>query len=568
MTERVAVIGLDAVEWRLVQRMIADGDLPNVARLHATGATVRLESGMPYRAEAPWLDLLTGRGAESRRYWSPVHFDPADYSCYLRGTAPVEPFYAFGSERTVVSLDVPKAMPSDGVVGAQVVGWGAHDPGHPPASRPSGLLAQLRAEIGDHPGVAIEYDGAWQHPRFLTTLAGEARIGMQRRVAALQRMWRDHADWHLTMVAMGEAHTAGHHMWHGVDDRSLYAAAPSGPAARVALADIYRGLDRAVGDIVAALPDDTVVVVTAPMGMSPADSEIATMMLIPELLQRRYVGDALLPSPHAAAWRRRGCPPVPLSEHDWHAAYMRRRFGRSERATRWLDSRERTRAQLRDALDRRAPSLMAARRDHMAARAAPRRERSDPSTPTEYPYRDHSMDRWLVTSWYRASWPRMAAFVVPSFADAHVRVNLAGRERDGVVDVEDYARVCDEVERELGRCRDVRTGRPIVADVTRLRCDDDAAATDGPTADLVVRVVEGVDAIEHPDVGIIGPFPPARTGAHTSSGFAFVAGPGVPHADLGCRPLVDLTATVCALVGRPAPAGSDGSVIPGLGVRP
>jgi predicted AlkP superfamily phosphohydrolase/phosphomutase len=64
MTERVAVIGLDAVEWRLVQRMIADGDLPNVARLHATGATVRLESGMPYRAEAPWVDLLTGRGGE------------------------------------------------------------------------------------------------------------------------------------------------------------------------------------------------------------------------------------------------------------------------------------------------------------------------------------------------------------------------------------------------------------------------------------------------------------------------------------------------------------------------
>jgi predicted AlkP superfamily phosphohydrolase/phosphomutase len=567
MKARVAVVGLDAVEWRLVQQLLADGDLPNLARLRGAGATVRLESATPYRAEAPWLDFLTGRRAESRRYWSPVDFDPADYSCYLRGTAPVDPFYAFGPERTVVSLDVPKAKPSDRVTGAQVVGWGAHDPGHPPASRPAGLLGQLRAEVGEHPGSAIEYDGAWQHPRFLATLADASGIGMQRRVTALRRVWRDHPDWDLTMVAMGEAHTAGHHMWHGVDDRSLYAGAPSAPAAHRALTDIYRSLDRAVGDVVAALPDDTVVIVTAPMGMSPGDSEVATMMLVPELLQRLYGGDALLPSPHAAAWRRRGCPPLQLSEYDWHTAYMGRRFGRNERATRWLDVRERARARLRNSLDRRAPSLMTARRDRIVARAAADREPSDAPTPTEYPYRDHSMDRWLVTSWYRAHWPRMPAFVVPSFADAHVRVNLAGRERDGVVDASDYARVCDAVERELGRCRDVRSGRPVVADITRVRCGD-VAAMDGPTADLVVRVVDGVDAIEHPEVGLIGPFPPARTGAHTNAGFAFVAGPGIPNVDLGTRALVDLTATICSLLEQDAPARSDGRVIEGLTVRP
>ncbi len=566
MSTRVAVVALDAVEWQLVERMLAAGDLPNLARLRAQGATVQLDSPTPYRAEGPWLDFLSGRRGDSRRYWSPVMFDPGDYSSYLRGTAPVAPFYAFGPARTVVSLDVPKAIPSDDVTGKQVVGWGAHDPGHPPASRPSELLEQLRAEVGAHPAAAIEYDGAWQHPRFLARLADATGIGIQRRVSALQRLCATQPDWDLVMVAMCEAHTSGHHMWHGVDERSLYAVAPSAPVARDALTDIYRNLDRAVGDIVASLPPHTVVVVTAPMGMGRGDSEIANMMLIPELLQRLYVGEAALSSPLSASWRRRGCPPILLSEHDWHSNYLARRFGRGLRATRRLDLTETTRARVRDSLDRRVPRLMAARRGPVSSTLSSPSEPSDPQTPTTYPYRDQSMDKWHVTTWYRARWPQMRAFVVPSFADAHVRVNLAGRERDGVVDLDDYERVCDDVERELTNCRDVRTGRPIVADIARVRRDD-PCAIDGPTVDLVVRVVDGVDAIEHPDAGVIGPFPPARTGAHTATGFALVTGPGVPHADLGARPLVDLTATICALLDREPPVGGDGVVVSEL-VRP
>lgn len=565
MRSRVAVLCLDGVEWSLVEQLLAAGDLPNLAALHARAAFCRLESPLPYRAEGPWLDFLSGRRADTRRFWSPVAFTPSTYDCFLRGTAPVSPFYAFGSERTVIALDVPKTIPSSDVHGCQVIGWGAHDPGHPPAARPPGLLRELTAQVGEHPAVAIEYDGAWHQPDFLSRFASASEIGMERRVAALRRLCGEHPNWDFLITAMSEAHTAGHQMWHGVDDASLYATAPSAPVARRALRDIYRGLDRAVGAVVASLPPETVVVAMAPMGMERGESEIATMMLVPELFQRLYVGRPLLHAPGAAAWRRRGCPPLVVGEHDHHSAYVARRFGLGAVATRRVALGESSRARLGRLLARRVPSLVALRR-RLQARATTFTAPHDPpphlaeATSQRFPSHDVSMNQWHVATWYRTAWPRMPAFVVPSFGDAHVRINLEGRERDGCVAVIDYERVCDEVERQLGMCHDVRSGRRAVAEVTRM-CSDDPLAVDGPTADLVVRFVDGVDAIEHPDAGVIGPFPPARTGSHTAVGFALVAGPSIPHADLGTRPLVDLTATIAALLECPVPPGSDGNSI-------
>src|SRR5262249_44932109 len=161
--------------------------------------------------------------------------DPTDYSCYQRGASSEPPFYAFGAARTVVLVDVPKTAPRDDVDGCQLVAWGAHDPRHAPASRPEELLDEIRRDIGAHPGAAIEFDGAWNHPQFLSDYAAAAADGAQRRVDVLRRMCERRPDWDLVVMAMGEAHTAGHHMWHGVDPSSHYADAVTAPVARRAL---------------------------------------------------------------------------------------------------------------------------------------------------------------------------------------------------------------------------------------------------------------------------------------------------------------------------------------------
>jgi hypothetical protein len=155
---------------------------------------------------------------------------------------------------------------------------------------------------------------------------------------------------------------------------------------------------------------------------------------------------------------------------------------------------------------------------------------------------------YAVPSWYRHHWPSMRAFALPTFADGHVRINLAGRERDGIVAREDYASEVEAVIRVLEECRSVRTGAPAVDEIHWLRRDDPMEPT-GPPADVVVVWKDGPDAIEHPELGVVGPIPSLRTGYHTPNGFAVIAGPGVPHEDAGTRSVDDLTATVMALMG-------------------
>jgi hypothetical protein len=172
--------------------------------------------------------------------------------------------------------------------------------------------------------------------------------------------------------------------------------------------------------------------------------------------------------------------------------------------------------------------------------------------------RGHQRPDGSVPSWYRESWPELGAFALPTFSDARVRINLQGRERGGVVPREEHARFCSQVEAWVRSSRDARTGRPAVEDVCAIRADD-PLDPEGPDADLVVRWVPGVDAIVHPDVGAIGPYPFRRTGGHTPRGFAWVSGPGIEPGEHGERPVRDMPPTILTLLGHAVPQEIEGA---------
>jgi predicted AlkP superfamily phosphohydrolase/phosphomutase len=142
----------------------------------------------------------------------------------------------------------------------------------------------------------------------------------------------------------------------------------------------------------------------------------------------------------------------------------------------------------------------------------------------------------------------MRAFVIPSFSDLHVRINLAGREADGVVPADDHEMACDEVEAIFRSCRNPRTGNPVVAEVLRPRQGDPFADV-GFAADVVVTWAEDADCIEHPTTGVVGPYPAWRTSGHSTHGFAIVAGPEVEPGRSDGHRVVDLPPLLLAHAG-------------------
>jgi predicted AlkP superfamily phosphohydrolase/phosphomutase len=538
---RVLAIGLDSVEREYVDRLVDDGELPELRRLRDRSATARLEVERPYRSEFAWTQFVSGTTAETLGYWSTLSFDPVGYRCVVAGAAAAAPFYALGAQRRVIALDVPHSRLHHDVEGAQVIGWGAHDPQYPRSSRPVGLLAAIEGEHGEHPGIPIEYTGGWNQPRFLDRFAGLLLEGTRRRVAVVNALMAHVPDWDLFVIGIGDAHTAAHHMWHGVDDRSPLHSAPTAVLAGDRLRAIHRALDRSIGEIVSGTPPDTRVVVFSVKGMGPADVDVVSSALVPELLNRITFGRSLLQSPRSSTGPIVG-PVIVPDEAMRPDRFVWQHFADSgrDRFARWAR--------------RRWP-----RAARLARRLARRRRPPRHTAPTVGPVFDDvpieelepvpsSLDRWHPECWFRDYWPRMRAFVIPSFSDLHIRINLRGRERAGLVAREDYERACDEIEAILRACTNARTGRPVFSRSTRIRARDPFAAV-GPSADLVVECAEPTDVLEHPRAGVIGPFPFPRVGAHTSHGFAWISGPDVAPHDLGAHPAIDLPATVLDMLG-------------------
>jgi len=173
---------------------------------------------------------------------------------------------------------------------------------------------------------------------------------------------------------------------------------------------------------------------------------------------------------------------------------------------------------------------------------------------------------WMAAMWYQHIWREMKAFALPSVGAGHIRINLQGREPNGIVSIEEYDILCDEIERFLYRVTDARTGKRLVKEVIRTRAsvlDDDPKQTD---ADLVVLYHEDpdddecmTDVIDSPDVGRIGPVTYSRFGGHRPRGFVAIKGPKIPaRTSFSDGQAIDLAPTILDLLDAPVPKYIDG----------
>jgi hypothetical protein len=535
---RVAAIGLDAGEWQLIEPMLADGQLPNLAGIRSKSAECRLTNPL-YRSTLVWEAFLTGRQDLNDDRSGGVEFDPLTYGVRKIPAGSTAPFYAGLGGVEAIAFDVPHLSLDGAVSDVRVCTWGTHSRSHPRASNPSGLLSEIDGAFGLHPAFRDEHRYAWHRPEFVEWLVRSLVAGSATRADIAVWLMDRFPSWQLFLTVMSESHSAGENLGHALAEGSPMARLPMARCHRTGLLEVYRAMDAAIGRFAARLPGDAALVVFSILGTAANDSELSSTVLLPELLQRLHFKRPFLHDPDRAAWQRDGDAIVPAVDESWDD-YMRRHavviptVGLCQRARRLIPDR-----------------LLGVARSLSRGLS----ERSDSDSGTSL--------NWQVPTWYRARWPRMKVFALPTFGDARLRLNVRGRERDGIVEPADYEVVCREAEEAIRACRDPSTGRSVVAETWRPRAAAPMAAG-GCDADIVVQWSHTFDALEHPEAGLIGPFPFRRTGGHTAGGFAFFAGAGIAPRDLGEWRAIDLPATLVALLGRPLPPHLDGRPIPVL----
>ncbi len=214
---RVAAIGLDAAEWRLVEEWMKEGTLPNLRQLQSESAVFELENVREYRSEAIWGAFAEGRHPSTSGRWTNISFNPEIYQALDTGADKSLPFWSREGATPAVIFDIPHTSTRDDEGVTHVTGWGAHSALFPRASRPVGLLRDIDARYGPHPAFERDNVPSWYDQPYLSRLVEACEQGARTRIEIAKHLMESNPDWKFFVTAMSEPHSVGHHAWHGVD---------------------------------------------------------------------------------------------------------------------------------------------------------------------------------------------------------------------------------------------------------------------------------------------------------------------------------------------------------------
>lgn len=514
----LVALAIDGPAPDLLAQWLAEGRLPVLAQLQSRSAQARVRHVKRFRNERCWDLLLQGRdmGRPGSR------FDPARYRYHndsMQRDADAPLFYALGPRWRVAMFDLPAPL-SPQVHGLQVSGWASELNASAGLSAPPELLPALKARFGSDPKLVRSFsvrDPVTGEPELSYRLpnlydAGEVQAFGERLVEAVRRRTDILCDllrrerWDLFLGCYVESHSANHVLWHLSQPHPLHDAARPDM-----LLAVFEAIDASLGTVLAAVPPGWRTMVYTIDATAANVMDLPTMALLPELAYRwNFPGQSALPGVDRAV------PPTP-GQH-WKQALWAQV---SPQAQQQLESPQ----QQQDAGDALS---------------------------------------WNPANWYRPLWPRMKAFALPSVADGYLRVNVRGREAQGLVAPQDFGAVLDELSALLLQTRDSASGQPLVARVLRMREQPGDAAH--IPADLLVcwhgqRCAQGLHS---PALGRIGPLPYFRSGGHLAHGTeventCWVMGPDIePGSRWRDGALQDLPATMLALIGAEPRPGMSG----------
>jgi len=174
----------------------------------------------------------------------------------------------------------------------------------------------------------------------------------------------------------------------------------------------------------------------------------------------------------------------------------------------------------------------------------------------------------LLADQFRSStnWRRTSAFPIPAFYTGFIRINLRGREPEGIVEPgPEYEALLDRLEADLKQLVDPQTGEPAAKRVARTV----ELFGGGPPSSLPDLFVEWFPTpyfkrrVVHPEAVLVQEeLQFHRNSHHTHTGFLAAVGPSIHgRGEIGEVPLLDLAPTFLSSLGQPIPEKLPGKLI-------
>jgi predicted AlkP superfamily phosphohydrolase/phosphomutase len=502
---RSVVLGVDSVDLLLMQRWCAQGLLPFFDSMLESGSLARLSTVSRVLQGAVWPSLLSGRSPGQHGIYFLTQLTNRTYNLdpVQADHSNLDPYYLHLDANGVrcAIVDVPDDMPRKRFKGFQIVDWLTEFKywrfAMQAGAGKRGARLEMFCKTGGYGPTTQTLDGH-------RVLRHRLERGIALKGALTQELLA-RTDLDHLFVVFGESHKAGHLLWQYMDPAHPDHVVAE-PYLRDALLGIYQALDRQLAELAASLRPDDNLLIFSDHGMQP-----------------NYRGDHFI----VPMLQRLGlCEPeqVPV-----------------------LESLSRTTARPNGAAGPATSSTAAGR----LGRAKSLIKRLAPEFATTF-----LRHRFGVPS--RIDWNRTRVFQLPTDRNSYLRVNVRGREPNGIVARgKEYDDVLRLLEAELRALVNVETGLPAVEEVFKIhelfpgpRVDD--------LPDLAVLWNAGapINSVQSPSLGRMDiRANEDRPGNHRAEGFVLARGPAIRpnvaklHADV-----LQVPATFLALHGVAIPS--------------
>jgi predicted AlkP superfamily phosphohydrolase/phosphomutase len=505
---KVFILGLDGATDDVLRPLIDAGEMPNLAALAATGVRGSLLSSVPPTSPVAWATFVTGKNPGKHGVYDFLEFshDPlggrVNTSRSVQGESIWEIVARAGlrSAAAGIALTWPPRKAAGFLIGDFLSPPGARDLSTDPV-----LLAEMERLIGPYePWCTAAY-----HRGNEADVLRRLRAFLDHHLAAI-RFLLGRGPWDLFAYNLMAVDRLLHELWHVFDEGHFFRKGRDLRAAREGFVDFFRAIDRAIGEIRAALPPDGALLVLSDHGNGAVTRYLNLNVW---LLREGYI--ALRPGRRTALKRwlfERGKTPA------W--AYRRlARLGFADVVVKRLRGGQLGR------LDRLADLLFLSRRD--------------------------------------IDWGGTRAYAQGNYGQ--VFLNIEGRQPRGIVKPGGEAEaLAGEIRSKLLALPDPESGLPLVAAV---RGADEVYR--GPLRPLAPDLLVEMRDPRHHTLGLFD-FTTHKllakafsmSGDHRPEGVLYAGGSGI---DGGSVPrgatIADIAPTVLRLLGIPPPADMDGRVL-------
>jgi predicted AlkP superfamily phosphohydrolase/phosphomutase len=504
---RVLMIGLDGMTFDVLDPLMAEGYMPEVAKLVAGGARAPLETIFPPLTAAAWTSAVTGKNPGKHGILEfflrrPGTFDEMAVNQRLRDSRAIWDLLGEAGIRSLVT-NVPVTYPPEEISGVMISDFLT------PAGRrdfvtPAGMLDEIERELGPY---RLHLGGTYRKGRIDEVV--DELIDEIEYKTEVNRLLMAREEWGACFTHVWGTDRIQHELWHVVDPTHPRHDPDEAAGYRERVMEYWRRVDASVAKMVEAAGPNTNTIIVSDHGFGPLHKYCSFNVWLMQQGLLRLKRDA---------------------------ATVVKRLAFSLGVT----------PELAFKLSRRVSAGKAKTKRGVTADRSKRGQLNK-----------------LFLSFNNVDWSRTTVFSKGNYGQLFV--NLKGREPLGTVSPgAEYERVRDDLVARLRAVKDPATGRPLIGDVFKReelfhgRHVEDAPDVCFLPADMRYISIGDMDFTSNKF--IVDAF--GISGGHRMHGILVANGPSIrPATALASAHITDLTPTMLHLLEQPVVDDMDGRVL-------